>query len=222
MSWTRIVEVSSTVFFESIAYTTIFPALEYEWQHLDFVGISTYKSLKFLPIEKLKAYLELANCKPYDVVPLYSSGEYLLRQAVAGHTSEFQNVWDGTLQALGYSLQNVRDGDFYEAFFRNTFLITPKWFKALGSFMNDSMHKVAHDSGSFANSLRKDAHYKEGKKDVALRIFHSDHYQWHPFIFERLPVFYLVHHGASVFGSLREVSLFENSDSPSEVLYKGL
>ena len=75
----KIITIPTTVFFESIVYQNLLHSLRDEWKHLDLIGVATYKSLKFSPLEKLKAYIELAYYKPYDVVPLYSAGEQLVR-----------------------------------------------------------------------------------------------------------------------------------------------
>ena len=78
MPFVTIIRIPTTFFFESIVYQRSLYTLRDEWKHLDLVGLATYKSLKFSPLEKLKAYIELAYYKPYDVVPLYSAGEQLV------------------------------------------------------------------------------------------------------------------------------------------------
>ena len=49
--------IESSPFFESWAYATILnqPQIQKSWDNLDFIGIATYKSLKFVSIEKMKA-----------------------------------------------------------------------------------------------------------------------------------------------------------------------
>jgi len=221
MPWSRVVVVPSTVYFESAAYATVFPSLSHEWRGLDYVGVATYKSLKFLSLEKLKMSLELAMYRPYDVVPLYGTGEFLLAQAMAGHTEGFQLVWDTLLTTLGHSVASIRSVDCIEVFLRNTFVISPQWFARLGDFMNKSMQAV-EQSAQLRSVLEQDAHYREGKPAVARRVFHQDFYHWHPFIFERLPVFYLAVSGAAIFSSLQQYRLFDNHLEPVEVLFKGL
>jgi hypothetical protein len=50
---------------------------------------------------------------------------------------------------------------------------------------------IAVSNEEIKNLLEKDANYKEGSSDVSMRIFGTPYYQLHPFIFERLPSFYL-------------------------------
>ena len=78
MPFAKIIHIPTTVFFESIVYQRMLYSLRDEWKHADLIGLATYKSLKFSPLEKLKASIELAYYKPYDVVPLYSTGEKLV------------------------------------------------------------------------------------------------------------------------------------------------
>lgn len=222
MPWARTVFVQPSIFFESDAYSSVFPGLQEEWSNTDLVGVATYKSLKFVNIEKLKAYVELAYYRPYDVVPLYTSGEYLVPQAVKGHTQEFQSVWDAVLQRVsGLTEPEVRKFDDIEVFFRNSFIISPKWFLRLIFFMQGAMTKVQADPG-LMRLLSSDAHYAEGKQPVAQRVFQQDYYQWFPFVFERLPVFFAHHAGAKVFTTQRQVSHFENTEQGMDRLFKGI
>ena len=82
MPFAKVLMIPTTVFFESIVYRDTLWSIRSEWKNLDFVGITTYKSLKFIAIEKLKAYLELGFYKPYDVMPLYGTGELLVRNSM--------------------------------------------------------------------------------------------------------------------------------------------
>jgi len=219
--WATVVRIPTSLFFESIVYKEILPQLTSEWEGLDFVGIATYRSLKFSPMEKMKAYLELGFHKPYDVVPLYTAGEHMMQQAVDGHSNQFMHVWDNLLQAMGYTQPQIRSADHAEVFFRNSILIRPAWLKKLSHFMISAMD-VVQNNATVRAEFATDAKYKEAiyRKAVAQRVFQTDYYQWHPFIFERLPVFYLHHHNASVYGALRQMEWFDFANS--EQVFKGL
>lgn len=219
--WTRVVRISSTVYFESIIYKEYLPAHAAEWEALDFVGIATYRSLKFASLEKIKSYLELAYYKPYDVMPLYASGEYLVDQAVQGHTERFIHVWDALLQNMGFTVQEIRKHDHVEVFLRNSLIIRPRQLRGLITFMTTAMNAVVNNS-TLRDLFATNANYRESvyRKSVAQRIFHTDYYQWHPFIFERLPAFYLSVQNASVYSTLRETEWFDIADSLS--IFKGL
>lgn len=219
--WTRILQIPSTPFFESIIYDELLQQRRAEWEGMDFVGVSTYRSLKFAPLDKLKALLELAQHKPYDVAPLFTTGEYLQAQAVRGHTAEFTQVWDMLLKVQGFTEQEIRAQDSVEVFLRNSMIIRPRWLKRLTQHMSEAIQLVVTNA-SIQAAFATDAHYQEAKyrKKVAETVFHTPYYQWHPFIFERLPVFYLHHYNASIYGTLRETEWFDTRDSGS--LFKGL
>lgn len=219
--WATVVRIPTTKFFESIVYKEVLPALVSDWEGLDFVGIATYRSLKFSPLEKIKTSLELGHFKPYDVMPLYTTGENMMDQAVSGHTTRFVQVWDNLLRTMGFNEKDIRKGDRAEVFLRNSILIRPAWLKKLSKFMISAMDIVQTNATIHADFIT-DAHYQESiyRKAVAQRVFHTDYYQWHPFIFERLPVFFLQHNNASVFGTLRETEWFDFENS--EQIFKGL
>jgi len=218
MPFAKVLLIPTTIFFESIVYRDILWKERMKWKNLDFVGITTYKSLKFIAIEKLKAYLELGFYKPYDVVPLYGTGELLMDQAIKGHTEEFRSIWYETLNQLGYH-KNVDFIDRKEVFLRNSYLARPKALEGLISFMNRSISTVS-GSPRLQMILSKDAHYQEAKKKVAESVFHSDVYQFYPFVFERLPVFYFHYYNLSVFTSLDQYAYFSNEEV--DTLFEGI
>lgn len=219
--WARVVRIPTSVFMESAIYGETLMSRKEEWQGVDFVGISTYRSLKFAPLDKLKLLLEVATLHPYDVAPLYSTGEYLMNQAIAGHTVEFAQRWNAVLQAQGYTESEIRAQDRAEVFLRNSMLIRPQWLSKLAQQMTTAMN-IIQTNETLRAAFATDAHYREAKyrKKTAEKVFQTKYYQWHPFVFERLPVFYLHHYNASVYGTLREAEWFDFRDS--HLLFKGL
>jgi hypothetical protein len=55
--------------------------------------------------------------------------------------------------------------------------------------MNLAMDTVLFDS-DVANDFNQQAKYSGVIKDTAMKIFNKPYYEYHPFIFERLPVFF--------------------------------
>jgi hypothetical protein len=60
--------------------------------------------------------------------------------------------------------------------------------------------------------LKSDAHYVLGKREIAMAIFSTPYYQLHPFVFERLPVFFMYAHNHTI---------CTGPDSPCKYNYKG-
>jgi hypothetical protein len=50
---------------------------------------------------------------------------------------------------------------------------------------------IAENNIEIKNLLSKNSFYKEGSKEVSLKIFGTEYYQLFPFVFERLPSFFL-------------------------------
>jgi hypothetical protein len=212
MPWTEIVRITNTNFFESIIYKEYFPKNEKKWENFDFIGLCTYKSIKYISLKKLKASLELAFYRPYDVVPLMLSGEQLMNQATKGHTEKFREVWYYMLTSMGFDLVNIKKLDNIEAFWRNSFIISPRWLKKLTKFMDDSIN-LLETNITIQKVFENNAYYNEGKIIVSEKIFKKKFYYWHPFIFERLPVFFLNFYNAKIFSSIQEIQNFENNEN---------
>ena len=148
--WTRMLRVTSSVFFESMVYKDITSILDAESrvQPLDYVALASYRSVQMLPVEKLQTLLHLleaskvcitvtflqsnslhsSNHNRYryqghlDVVPLMNYGFPLMSQAIAAHTTAFQVAWDTLLLSMGYSQTDIRAVDGIEVFLRNSFI----------------------------------------------------------------------------------------------------
>jgi len=195
-----VVRITTTPFFESVVYRDIVTLLAREGP-VDYVALATYRSVQMLPLEKLHALLHLAHYGGFDVVPLMNYGFPLMEQAVRAHRDGFKAAWDGLLTALGHSDAAIRRHDHAEVFLRNSFVCRVAWFHRLAAFMVRAMDTATNDA-AVARRLQQDAHYEAATKGVAQRVFNTPYYQYHPFVFERLPVFFFHHEGAKVYTML--------------------
>lgn len=188
--WAVVIKIPTTPFFESIAYRTSLPFLVHEWEKLDYVAMATYRSVHIMGgVDGLRQHLLFAQAGKFDVVPLVYTREQLMAQAIGGHSKQFTRAWDATLTALGFSEQSIRQADQTEAFFRNSFIVKPHIMKDIIKFMNRAIEASLLDP-ILSEILESDSEYKAPTPGIAVRVFGTPYYQWHPFIFERLPVFY--------------------------------
>ncbi len=99
-------------------------------------------------------------------------------------------MWTKLLNKLSYSSTTISKLSRKRIFARNSILIRPHALIKLMKFMNEAMMlSILNDDMRL--QLKRDAHYKSMNKSVASHIFHTDqYYEFYPFIFERLPVFY--------------------------------
>ena len=135
-------------------------------------------------------------------MPLLNGHRGLLEQAIAGHNEQFPIVWDAVLSCLGHSPTEIRKYDNVETFWRNSFITTPKKLHELITFMNKAI-QVTTTNETLSAILQQDAKYIEPRsKLITLRIFGTDYYQWHPFVFERLPVFYFYSRNITVYSTI--------------------
>jgi len=197
-SWIQPVRINSTVFFESIIYKDIFPVYQKEWEDLDYVVTATYKTVaKHLHYNKYTQSLDLiqdslriARDGDFDVVPFLRSGSGTMSFCLYFHGKPFRAAWDALLLELGYPLPVIRSHDEMKSFYRNIYVIKPKALKELTIFMYRAMD-IAQNNPAVKALLEVDSRYKEGTEEVALRIFGTTYYKLYPFIFERLPSFFL-------------------------------
>jgi hypothetical protein len=62
--------------------------------------------------------------------------------------------------------------------------------------------EITNTNANVSTLMQRDAKYKAGVARVAKRIFRTNYYMWHPFVFERLPVFFFHAHNASVYRTI--------------------
>ena len=98
---------------------------------------------------------------------------------------------------IGYDISKVREFDKAKPFFRNIFIIKPQILLAISTFIIKAMKLVMSDYS--LSALFKVKHISKNKPKILNAIFKPTKYQnLHPFIFERLPAFYLYHMKAKV------------------------
>eukprot|EP00981_Chlorochromonas_danica_P014620 scaffold8452_cov185-Ochromonas_danica.AAC.2 len=135
----------------------------------------------------------------------------MMPTSVKYHTENFRIAWDNLLLELGFNQSTIEQHYTMKAFYRNVFIIRPSVLVKLTLFMNKAL-QVAEKNPRIRNLLRHDAHYVLGSQRVARAVFGTPYYQLHPFIFERLPAFYLNAIGAKI---------CTGPDTPCKYNYKG-
>ena len=207
-SWIKPVKIRElTPFFETLMYREFLPEYESEWKDLDYVIIGTYKTVLGIQIhpgihftltlaeikEKLllaRDYTGLNKGRKAEIIPFLRGKSLLMPMTLYFHGEDFLIAWNGILEALGYSMKDINYFTAINPFYRNVYIIKPQLLQKLVAFMQKAM-KVAETDPKVKSLLEKDAKYVGGKEEVARRVFNASYYHLHPFVFERLPSFYL-------------------------------
>ena len=197
-SWIKPFRIHSTPFFESVIYTYFLELDKTTWSNVDYIITGTYKTVaKQLHynsytqnLQQIKDMLKVAKEGDYDVVPFLRSGSGTMSFCTYFHGKGFKLAWDALLTELGYSLEVIRSLDETKAFYRNIYIMKPNILWKLSQFMNKAMNIVTNNE-TIRLLFEKDAHYKEGSAEVSKKIFGTPYYQMHPFVFERLPAFFI-------------------------------
>jgi hypothetical protein len=197
--WIRIARSPVSVYFESLLYATVFPSHQDTWLQYDYVITSTYKTLtrslmpRILPSQSFANIHDLlveARRNDYDVVPFLRQNKNMFLYAVKHHKNKFRIAWNSLLYAMGYSISDINRYSNVFGFYRNVFVIKTRVFQKLTVFMSQAVQTV-NSSIALQNLMGQDAHYVLGKPNVAMSVFGTHYYQLYPFIFERLPIFFL-------------------------------
>lgn len=206
-NWISTVRLNVSIFFETVIYKDLFPQQNVAWDNVDYVVTATYKTVHKLKLHQniyykqdsseIKRMLIIARDGNYDFVPFLRSTTGLLDSILYWHGPTFKVAWDGLLTKMGYSIDTIRKFDQHKPFYRNIFIAKPRVLLKVSELMERAMRLVVEDK-EVAKLFEIDAKYVGGKEDVARRVFGTPYYHLHPFIFERLPSFFLHSIGASV------------------------
>lgn len=165
-----------------------------EWSSKRFVGILSYQSdLKIQAegmglIDIIDHYTSLYN--EVDVIALLSPRGLTLRtQAQRTHGILFVEIFHEVLRRLGFNEDAIFAADNVEAFFCNYWLAKPALMAEYIEFLSRAVQLMETDP-VLSFLLSADARYPEGHIEVAQNAFGTPFYQLHPFIGERLPVFF--------------------------------
>jgi len=143
--------------------------------------------------EEIERMLRIAHEYNYDFVPFIRDGTCtILSQAVWSSTTQFKVAWDSLLSTMGYSEQQIRAQDNIYGFYRNIFVIRPWLLEKLSAFMNRAM-TVIQTNKTVNAAFAHNACYGGGDPKVAMTVFNTSYYQFHPFVLERLPAFFIYH-----------------------------
>jgi hypothetical protein len=191
-TWVHVTQINSTPFFETIMYRDVLAPRLAEWQDRDYIITGTYKSMeqKGETVEEIARLLAVAKRGNWDIIPFLRSGAKNMEFSLYFHRQPFKTAWDMLLKKLGYSEERIRAQDDMKGFFRNVFIIRPAVLKKLTEFMEKAILLGTTDT-ELVKVLSADSSYKEGTAEVALKIFNTTHYQLYPFVYERLPAFFM-------------------------------
>jgi hypothetical protein len=108
-------------------------------------------------------------------------------------------VWDYLLVVLGYDETALRRCDLVNPFFRNAFAMKTDLVKSYTKFVNDAIETTLHNEKCDV-LFNHDAQYRVYKNQsvITQKIFQTEQWQFHPFVFERLPNFYFCANRAKV------------------------
>jgi len=185
--WVYVLRLGSSKFFESVAYNFFIRNVK-DWFHYDYIVVTTYKTIE-LAAHNMRRLLIHIHEKGYDCIPFLRSYANFLDQARHRHGVIIIKAWDLLLLKMGYSLKDIRSFDDKKPFFRNIFIIKPMFLLQLSGLMRKAMNTIRADK-ELSEYFASDSSYV-GTNNVAMKTFGTNYYQLHPFIFERLPAFFL-------------------------------
>lgn len=194
-------------YMESQVYSDLFQPNVQRWvDEVDYVITCTYRhALEHGPLfihpltnAHLKDLIQSAHSNAYDVIPLETiPRERILVSLVGSHGPHAMRAWNMLLIKMGFNMEQLASCTQIMGFWRTSYLIRPVVLKQLTALMLKARYIVDNDRNCNKAFVRN-AMYKPGDPIVAYAVFGTAYYQMHPFVFERLPAFFLTALNASV------------------------
>lgn len=147
-----------------------------------------------LPSSAASTSSSLSSSSPslmsYDVIPFLRQNESMFNISIKYHKQGFHDAWISLLSRLGYNHSTIMTYSDVKGFYRNVFIIKPQILQQVCDFMTKAI-ELTEKTPHLQELMKKDAHYVMGKIEVSKKIFGTRYYQLYPFVFERLPIFFL-------------------------------
>eukprot|EP01039_Chlorochromonas_danica_P005691 gene5691-6275_t len=211
--WITPFRLEKSPFMESQVYRDLFlPSVASLTQEVDFVLTCTYRHVlksvaadghvtTTLTWKRLQLLLDRAVRERLDAIPIETvPRSFIISSLMSSHGIGAIKAWNVLLVRMGFSVAAVDSGQHIYGFWRSSYLIRPAVLQQLTKLMVEAMGIVERDEAC-KGYFKKNAKYM-GDPIVAYTVFGTPYYQMHPFIFERLPAFFLAMMGASVPGLL--------------------
>lgn len=146
----------------------------------------------------IKELLTTANNEKYDLIPLEREPRSLiLPSLIRSHGPDATYAWNSLLIGMEFTITQLEVCNYLYAFWRSAYLIRPTVLRKLTELMVKAMNLV-EDNADLTEAFVKDARYSKGSEVVAKQVFNTSYYQMHPFVFERLPSFFLSTFGGKI------------------------
>eukprot|EP01039_Chlorochromonas_danica_P001932 gene1932-2110_t len=208
--WITPYRLERSPYMESQVYRRLFlPSVANLTQEVDFVLTCTYRHVlqsvaadghvtTTLNLDRIRTLVQRAQNENYDVIPVETEPHiFIVSSLKCSHGLNAVKAWNVLLIRMGFSLPAMDSSQHIYGFWRSSYLIRPSVLQKLTSLMVEAMDRVDQDKDC-KRFFEKDARYSGGDPIVAQTVFGTRYYQMHPFIFERLPAFFLAMIGASV------------------------
>lgn len=205
-TWVQIIVLEETKYFESSSYATVFPYLRANWRRYDYIITTTYKTLThdfkagrsaLQSVNQLKHALTVMETRGFDVFPFLRAKDDSRYWGEKFHGRQYTVCWDALLTMQGFSIQDIQAYARVGVFYRNAYIAKVWAFEKLVVRMKEAMALAESDPMLRAHFM-VDSKYAFPDVALAQRVFHRNNYEMHPFIFERLPAFYLFNMSASI------------------------
>lgn len=209
--WIFPVMLFKSPYMESQVYRDLFrPVNLTKWsKEADFIITCTYKhaldekeikagAVNLLTPTHVKYLIHTAVANATDLLPLEMRPlAFLTKSLFNSHGLDAIKAWNILLLKMGYTVDDLDSCNQIYAFWRSAYLVRPRVLQALTQNMTAAMDLVDNNK-KINTAFKRNAKYTKGDPVVAMQVFGTAYYQMHPFVFERLPAFFLVMMNANV------------------------
>ena len=187
--WAKVINIKSTKILENIMYEEWLLNNIDDWKNCDYVGTLSWKSLqkiKLPDIDQLKKDLILTNP---DFFAFLVGKQSLIKRTNLYHPL-FGMIWTKLLKNMGYDEKFILSEKIIP-FYSNYWICKSEIMLKYITFFN-KCKKILDNDEELIRLMNMNSLYK-GNLDHSdcLKIFDKPYYTYHPFIFERLPCFFV-------------------------------
>ena len=183
-NWAKVIKIESTVLFESIMYDKWLIENEDDWKDFDYIGFLSWKfEYKIIMPDFNKIIEILEKNNSYELIPLYLNDIKFMY-----HNDDMYIFFKNLFKELNYPDDYFSSNDFLP-FFSNYWIARNDILRKYIIFFKKCKN-IINNNPIMQEYLYLDTGYNSLSKEKFLEIFNKPYCCHHPFIYERIPIFY--------------------------------
>ena len=184
LPWAKVIKIDSSVLFESIVFDSWLIDNFHDWNNYDYIGFLSWKFEQKIPFASLEYAFNILNYdNSIEVFPLFYGNPIYFFDA-----KNLYPILDILFDNLGFE-KNFISNNRFKPFYCNYWIAKKNILIEYIYFFKRCVN-IINSNKDIQNLIWDNIHYANIANIDLMKIFNKPYYCYHPFIYERIPIFF--------------------------------